>query len=81
MYDMKTNRQLCWDFEKLFAEIKEGLKKCKEIGKIPVSVGVDTWGVDFVLLDENDKVLGNTVGYRAAVRLTAIFHCPWAFRP
>ncbi len=56
--------ELCWDFVQLFSEIKAGLKKCKEIGKIPVSVGVDTWGVDFVLLDENDKVLGNTVGYR-----------------
>lgn len=54
----------CWDFDALFGEIKTGLKKCKEIGKIPESVGVDTWGVDFVLLDENDKVLGNTVGYR-----------------
>ena len=27
-------------------------------------MGVDTWGVDFVLLDKNDNVLGNTVGYR-----------------
>ncbi len=27
-------------------------------------MGVDTWGVDFVLLDKEDKVLGNTVGYR-----------------
>ena len=56
--------EMCWDFVALFQEIKAGLKKCKEIGKIPVSVGVDTWGVDFVLLDENDRVLGNTVGYR-----------------
>ncbi len=56
--------ELCWDFDALFKEIKTGLKKCKEIGKIPVSIGVDTWGVDFVLLDENDQVLGNTVGYR-----------------
>lgn len=56
--------EMCWDYEALFEEIKTGLKKCKEIGKIPVSVGIDTWGVDFVLLDENDKVLGNTVGYR-----------------
>ncbi len=54
----------CWDYEALFNEIKTGLKKCKEIGKIPASVGIDTWGVDFVLLDKNDKVLGNTVGYR-----------------
>ena len=56
--------ELCWDFDALFKEIKTGLKKCKEIGKIPVSIGVDTWGVDFVLLDENNQVLGNTVGYR-----------------
>ena len=56
--------ELCWDFVTLFKEIKAGLKKCKEIGKIPVSIGIDTWGVDFVLLDENDQVLGNTVGYR-----------------
>jgi len=56
--------ELCWDFVTLFQEIKAGLKKCKEIGKIPVSVGVDTWGVDFVLLDAQDQVLGNTVGYR-----------------
>ena len=40
------------------------MKKCKEIGKTPVSMGVDTWGVDFVLLDKDDKVIGNTVGYR-----------------
>ena len=48
----------------MFAEIKNGMKKCKEIGRIPVSVSVDTWGVDFVLLDENDQILGDTVGYR-----------------
>ena len=30
---------LCWDVERLFAEIKTGLKKCKELGKIPVSMG------------------------------------------
>lgn len=55
---------LCWDTERLFNEIITGMKKCKEIGKIPVSVGVDTWGVDFVLLDENDDIVGPTVGYR-----------------
>ena len=55
---------LCWDTERLFGEIITGMKKCKEIGKIPVSVGVDTWGVDFVLLDEKDKIVGDTVGYR-----------------
>lgn len=58
------NGHLCWDFERLFAEIVNGLKKCRELGKIPKSMGIDTWGVDFVLLDEKDKVLGDTVAYR-----------------
>ena len=61
---VKKDGELCWEFDRLFKEIKNGLKKCKEIGKIPVSMGVDTWGVDFVLMDKDDKVLGNTVGYR-----------------
>jgi rhamnulokinase len=55
---------LCWNLEELFRNIKLGLKKCSELGKIPVSVGIDTWGVDFVLLDENHQMLGNSVGYR-----------------
>ncbi len=55
---------LCWDLNRLFQEILNGLKKCKTAGKIPVSMGIDTWGVDFVLLDSEDKVLGPTVGYR-----------------
>ena len=58
------NGTLCWDVRRLITEIKNGLKKCKEIGKIPVSMGSDTWGVDYVLLDMNDNILGDTVGYR-----------------
>ncbi|MGN0308704.1 MAG: rhamnulokinase family protein, partial [Lachnospiraceae bacterium] len=55
---------LCWDVDRLFKEILTGMKKCKEIGKIPASVGIDTWGVDFVLLDKEDKIVGKAVGYR-----------------
>lgn len=55
---------LCWDVDRLFTEIKNGLKKCKEVGKIPVSMSIDTWGVDYVLLDKDDNILGDTVGYR-----------------
>ena len=58
------NGTLCWDVDRLFAEIKNGLKKCKELGKIPVSMAIDTWGVDYVLLDKDDRILGDTVGYR-----------------
>ena len=61
---VKKGDELCWEFDRLFKEVINGLKKCKEIGKIPVSMGVDTWGVDFVLLDKDGNVLGNTVGYR-----------------
>jgi rhamnulokinase len=56
--------ELCWNLENIFNEIKIGMKKCKELGKIPVSMGIDTWGVDFVLLDKENKVVGNTVSYR-----------------
>ena len=59
-----VNGTLCWDVDRLFKEIIAGMKKCKEIGKIPESVGIDTWGVDYVLLDENDQIVGPTVGYR-----------------
>jgi rhamnulokinase len=55
---------LCWNVDRLFDEIITGMKKCKEIGKIPVSVGIDTWGVDFVLLDKDEQIVGPTVGYR-----------------
>ena len=54
----------CWDVDFLFDEIKKGIKKCGEIGKIPTSIGIDTWGVDFVLLDDNDNMIGNPVAYR-----------------
>lgn len=56
--------ELTWDIDALFEEVLTGMRKCKEAGKIPVSVGIDTWAVDFVLLDENEKRIGNAVGYR-----------------
>lgn len=58
------NGQLCWNVDKLLEEIVNGLKRCKVLGKIPKSMGIDTWAVDFVLLDKKGKVIGNTVGYR-----------------
>ncbi len=61
---VERNGHLCWDLDKLFKEVKVGLKKCAELCKIPSSVGIDTWGVDFVLLDERDKVIGDTIAYR-----------------
>ncbi len=56
--------ELCWDVEQLFREIKAGMRACADAGKIPVSMGIDTWGVDFVLLDANGERMGNAVVYR-----------------
>lgn len=62
---MKTvDGKLLWDTGHLFAEIVNGMKRCKELGKIPVSLSIDTWAVDYVLLDEKDKVMGDAYGYR-----------------
>lgn len=60
----KKDGSLCWKVDRLFKEILTGLKKCGETGKIPSFAGIATWGVDFVLLDKDDHILGNTVGYR-----------------
>ena len=60
----KKNGSLCWDTDHLFFSIVEGMKACKQVGKIPTTMGIDTWAVDFVLLDEQGNRLGDTVGYR-----------------
>ncbi len=61
---VEKNGHLCWDTECLFTGIVEGMKQCAALGKIPQSMGIDTWGVDFVLLDAAGQVLGDTVAYR-----------------
>lgn len=58
------NGHLCWELDRLFEEILNGIKACADAGKTPATMGIDTWGVDFVLLDENNNILGDTVAYR-----------------
>ncbi len=60
----KQGGKLLWDTDRLFTEIVNGMKMCRELNKIPVSMSVDTWAVDYVLLDDHDQVLGDTYGYR-----------------
>ena len=55
---------LAWDVGYLVSSVIEGIKKCSEIGKIPRTVAIDTWGVDYVLLDKNDKEILPAVSYR-----------------
>lgn len=54
----------CWDMDNLWNGILGGLKACAKIGKIPQTIGIDTWAVDYVLLDEKDRVIGDAVAYR-----------------
>lgn len=55
---------LCWDIGALERHVIAGLKAAKEQGCEPVSIGVDTWAVDFLLLDGAGKRLGDAVAYR-----------------
>ncbi len=60
----EKNGHLTWDLDLLFSHILTGLKKVKELGLTPVSLGIDTWGCDYVLLDEKEQLCDLTYGYR-----------------
>ena len=57
------NGTMYWDILRLLYEIKQGLIKAKKKGVIE-SIGIDTWGVDFGLIDEKGNLLENPVHYR-----------------
>ncbi len=58
-----VNGTMYWDVLRLFHEMKQGMIKAKAFGGAE-SIGVDTWGVDFGLLDEKGYLLENPVHYR-----------------
>ena len=53
-----------WDFPALFQDMKDGLRKAAQRFSNIVSIGIDTWGVDFALVDKHGNILGNPVCYR-----------------
>lgn len=55
-----------WDFPSLFEDMKVGLKKAAAKGYNIESIGIDTWGVDFGLIDREGNLIGNPVCYRDA---------------
>ncbi len=57
---------LRWDTERLFREIIAGFKACAGAGETPDTVAIDTWGVDYVLLDGGGSPLGEVYSYRDA---------------
>ena len=59
------NGHLRWDFNALFNELKTGLKKAfAKYGDEIESIGIDTWGVDYGLLDKDGKLISTPVCYR-----------------
>ena len=56
--------KLCWNMEELLRQILIGMQKCACAGKIPSTLAIDTWGVDYVLLDRSCNVLGGAIAYR-----------------
>lgn len=56
--------RLVWDTERLFAEVLQGLKTAHIKGYTPEYIGIDTWAVDYALLDKQDKLIGEVFAYR-----------------
>lgn len=54
----------CWDVDSLESEIRRGLEKVCEQGILIDSIGIDTWGVDYVLLDKQGQRVGLPISYR-----------------
>lgn len=63
---VEKNGHICWDIDDLYHHILEGIKAAKAEGSVPKTVGIDTWGVDFVFLDKDGRLVGDAVSYRDA---------------
>jgi len=63
---VKLGNHIYWDFPALFEDMKTGLKLAAQKGYAVKSIGIDTWGVDFGLIDKHGNLLGNPVCYRDA---------------
>lgn len=61
---VRRNGHLCWDIDGLYRSVLDGLKACRAAGFRPRSIGIDTWAVDFVLLDREGRRIGDAVAYR-----------------
>lgn len=59
------NDTIFWDIEFIYLQIKEGIKKASAMGyNNPKGIGIDSWGVDFGLLDEKGELIENPIAYR-----------------
>ncbi|GIO30257.1 MULTISPECIES: rhamnulokinase [Paenibacillus] len=56
--------KFCWDIEYLFEQILLGLRKAKALGIETCTLGIDTWAVDYVLMDREGERIGEVYAYR-----------------
>ena len=62
---VRVGKRLVWNLLELWTQIEQGLKKAaSQYGPDIASIGVDTWGVDYVLLDKHDDIIGPNFCYR-----------------
>lgn len=61
---VKLGKHVYWDFPALFEEMKTGFKMAVQKGYRVKGIGIDTWGVDFGLIDKDGNLLGNPICYR-----------------
>jgi len=61
---IQVGKHLHWDTLRLLHEMKKGIRFAFQQGYEPATFGIDTWGVDFGLLDANGELLGNPYHYR-----------------
>ena len=60
------NGRMYWDILRIFHEIKQSIRETVLDGDAISSIGIDTWGVDYALLDANGRMLSNPYHYRDA---------------
>ena len=61
---LEQDGALMWDVAYLVQEVKSGIARCAQLGKIPATIGIDTWGVDYVLLDAEGQEIRPVMAYR-----------------
>jgi len=63
---LNVNGSLCWDINALWNELRNGLRKAGALDAPLHSISSDSWGLDYVLLDDDDKIIEPTFHYRDA---------------
>jgi len=82
---IKADGSLCWDVPRLFEELKAGLKKAAARKLLIAGISTDSWGVDYLLLDAQGKIMSPTFHYRDArstrgvARVKAVVDWPAVF--